>query len=288
MTTTLTSRALRLGIERARLELRAVTRDVNRLFIEFHIVNIALFVLLALLLGDRTPSAPGGVSQVAALTVTFMLISIAQLGVVSVAQAVIVSRDDGTLLRLRCTPGGLRVFVTEKIAYVVTIGVVVLGALTVSGVALTDLPLPASPGRWATLFAVAALGLATTAVIGALLGAVLPDARESLGYSVLPIFLLVLISGMNPAERLPDWVNRVLDVLPFNWMARGLRSALMPDAMAALETAGSWQRPLAFAVLAGWAAAGALVTVPLLRRMTLQASGSDLARRRERAEARYR
>ncbi|GGO00698.1 transport permease protein [Microbispora rosea subsp. aerata] len=288
MTTTLTSRALRLGIERARLELRAVTRDVNRLFIEFHIVNIALFVLLALLLGDRTPSVPGGVSQVAALTVTFMLISIAQLGVVSVAQAVIVSRDDGTLLRLRCTPGGLRVFVTEKIAYVVTIGVVVLGALTVSGVALTDLPLPASPGRWATLFAVAALGLATTAVIGALLGAVLPDARESLGYSVLPIFLLVLISGMNPAERLPDWVNRVLDVLPFNWMARGLRSALMPDAMAALETAGSWQRPLAFAVLAGWAAAGALVTVPLLRRMTLQASGSDLARRRERAEARYR
>ncbi|WP_432924925.1 ABC transporter permease [Microbispora sp. CA-135349] len=288
MTKIFKSRTLRLGIERTRLELRAVIRDVNRLFIEFHLVNIALFVLLAVLLRDRAPLAPGGVSQVAALTVTFMLISIAQLGVVSVAQAVIVSREDGTLLRLRCTPGGLRVFVVEKVAYVVAVGVAVLGVLTVCGVAFTDLALPASPGRWVTLLGVAALGLATTAVIGALLGAVLPDARESLGYSVLPVFVLVLVSGMNVGDRLPEWANRLLDVLPFNWTARGLRSALMPDAMAALETVGGWQRPLAFAVLAAWAGAGALVAVPLLRRMTLQASGSDLARRREKAAARYR
>ena len=70
---------------------------------------------------------------------------------------------------------------------------------------------------------------------------------------------------------------------PVYWLGLGMRSALLPDAAAAVEIGGSW-RPLATAaVLGAWAVAGLVLAPVVLRRMAGRESGSRVAERREQA-----
>lgn len=270
------TRVVRAGVQRARNELRDVLGDLNRACIEFQVVSLVLFGTLALTLDRGRTLTPGGPPVVTTVLITFMVLGVTQLGLVSVAQTVISSRDDGTLLRLRITPGGLAAYVVEKVAYVLAVGTVALSALIIAGIALTDVAVPDTFGRWLTLLGALVLGAATATALGAILGAVLPDARESLGYAVLPAFALVLVSGTFADEELPGWARVLVDVFPFAWISRGFRFALMPD------TVGTSSVLVGAAVLTAWLVVGVLIALPLLRRMTLRSAGSELARRQRR------
>ena len=270
------TRAGRAGLQRAGIELRVVLGDLNRAAIEFQLVNLFLFVALAVALDRGRPPAAGQPPLIGTVLVTFLVLGIAQLGLVSVAQTMIQARDDGSLLRLRLTPGGLIAYVVEKLAYVLATGAVSILALLTAGIALTEVALPDTAGRWLLLLWVALLGAATATAIGAILGAVLPDARESLAYAVLPAFGVIMLCGTVGEDELPPAAGTALGAVPFTWMVRGLRAALLPEA------AGSFSTPVALAVLTAWLLAGMAVAVPLLRRMTLRSTGSELARRRRR------
>lgn len=270
------TRVVRAGVQRARNELRDVLGDINRACVEFQVVSIVLFVTLALALDRGRTLAPGEPPVITTVLITFMVLGVTQLGLVSVAQTVISSRDDGTLLRLRITPGGLAAYVVEKVVYVLVVGTGALSALIIAGIALTDVAVPDTLGRWLTLLGALVLGSATTTAIGAILGAVLPDARESLGYAVLPAFALVLVSGAFTDDELPGWARVLVDIFPFAWIGRGFRFALAPD------TASTSSVLAGAAVLTVWLTVSVLVALPLLRRMTLRSAGSELARRQRR------
>ena len=62
-----------------------------------------------------------------------------------------------------------------------------------------------------------------------------------------------------------------------------MRSALLPNAMAAAEPGGSWRHLATFGVLAAWAVAGLLLAPVVLRRTARRESGSKVAARREKA-----
>jgi ABC-2 type transport system permease protein len=62
-----------------------------------------------------------------------------------------------------------------------------------------------------------------------------------------------------------------------------MRSAMLPDSMAAVEIGESWRHVEMLAVLGAWAVAGLVVAPIVLRRMARRESGSSVAERREKA-----
>jgi ABC-2 type transport system permease protein len=67
------------------------------------------------------------------------------------------------------------------------------------------------------------------------------------------------------------------------WLGLGMRSALLPNAMATVEVAHSWRHLATFGVLSAWAVAGLVLAPVVLRRMARRESGSNVAARREKA-----
>ena len=67
------------------------------------------------------------------------------------------------------------------------------------------------------------------------------------------------------------------------YVKKGMRSALLPANLAAVEIGHSWRHLATFGVLSAWAVAGLLVAPVLLRRMARHESGSAVAARREKA-----
>jgi ABC-2 type transport system permease protein len=62
-----------------------------------------------------------------------------------------------------------------------------------------------------------------------------------------------------------------------------MRSALLPNAMAAVEVGHSWRHLATFGVLSAWAVAGLVLAPVVLRRTARRESGSNVAARREKA-----
>jgi len=74
--------------------------------------------------------------------------------------------------------------------------------------------------------------------------------------------------------------ERLAQAFPLYWIGLGLRSAMLPDALAAAEPGGSWRHLETAGVLGLWAAAGLLLAPLVLRRMARRESGSAVAARR--------
>jgi ABC-2 type transport system permease protein len=66
-------------------------------------------------------------------------------------------------------------------------------------------------------------------------------------------------------------------------MGLGMRSALLPDALASVEIGHSWRHLETVGVLGAWAVAGLVLAPIVLRRMARRESGSSVAARREKA-----
>jgi ABC-2 type transport system permease protein len=233
----------------------------------------ALFVVLSVttdrdIAGSAVPMAhllmAGGIAMM-----------IAQSTLMTLPQALATEREDGTLLRLKTVPGGMTAFLVGKTVVVLVTALggalvtLVLGAL----VAGTDLP--PDPGHWLTLGWVLLLGLLALVPLGAMIGALLPNPREALGFTLIPVFALIGTSGLFfPVSSLPVAVQNVVEIFPVKWLAQGVRSALLPDAALAAEPAQSWQHMETFAVLGAWAVVGFVLAPRLLRNMTRRESGS--------------
>jgi ABC-2 type transport system permease protein len=72
-------------------------------------------------------------------------------------------------------------------------------------------------------------------------------------------------------------------LFPMYWLGLGMRAALLPSHLAAVEIDGSWRLPYMFLALALWSVLGLATAPPVLRRMARRESGSRVAQRRERA-----
>ena len=95
---------------------------------------------------------------------------------------------------------------------------------------------------------------------------------------------LVAISGIfYPITSLPVWVQWIAQVFPVYWLGLGMRSALLPDALASVEIGGSWRYLETIGVLGVWAAVGLVLAPIVLRRMARRESGASVAERRQKA-----
>ncbi|GAA2685064.1 ABC transporter permease [Streptomyces lunalinharesii] len=274
-------RALRAGVRRGGIELRHLLRDRKEM--SGYLSNVVVALVLATFISD---DVPGTRIPMAQLTLSgFAAYLLFQIGVINLPQMLVTEREEGTLLRLRATPGGIPAYLVAKALLVVGMALATLVVLLGAAAALVDGPLPHGPGGWLTLLWVTGLGLLAVVPLGAAIGAVLPNPREALALIMLPAMALLVTSGaMFPLTTLPTVVQNIASVFPLRWMAQGLRASLLPDAARAAEPAGSWQLPTVAAVLAAWAVLGFLLAVPLLRRAARRESGSRLTARQSKAQ----
>lgn len=272
--------AVRAGLSRGWIEFLLSFRNGQELF--GYLYMPILFVGMAITfdtvgLGDGEPVGAIVLSGGAA----FFLV---MLGVTTVCQVLANEREDGTLLRAKAVPRGLLGYTVAKSVHVATMSLTAMALIVVPGLLFVE---DFGFQDWTdlvTLLWVCVLGMLALAPIGAILGSFITNPRVGLTLAMLPTIAIIMVSGLVlPFEFMPGWVQALGQTLPVYWLGLGVRSAMLPEAHAALELAGSWQLPQVAGVLAVWALGGLVVAQWVLRRMARRESGSRVQAAREEA-----
>lgn len=197
--------------------------------------------------------------QIDRLTTLFLAtgapaITLLTMGLVAVPQLVAQARTEGSLEYMRSLPIPRLVYLLADLSIwlvIVLPGVVFAIAL---GAWWFGLDLVVSP------LVVPALVLTTltASCVGYALACLLPPMIANLLTQVLVVFVLMFSPLNFPADRLPGWLAAIHSVLPIKAMGELVRGTLAGNVFP-LET-------LPWLLLAGWCAAGFLVTWRVLAR----------------------
>jgi ABC-2 type transport system permease protein len=183
----------------------------------------------------------------------------------NMAISIATERSDGTLKSLAGTPMPKSAYFVGKIVQVLVVTAAIVTILMAVGVLFYDIDLP-SGGDWITFAWVAGLGAAASTLLGIAVSSLAKSGRSA-SATVTP-FALVLqfISGVFfQFSQIPEWLQTVAAVFPLKWMAQGLRSVFLPDALAAAEPAGSWELGRVAVVLGVWCVVGLALCVLTFR-----------------------
>ncbi|MEV0405773.1 ABC transporter permease [Actinoallomurus sp. NPDC050550] len=277
-TMTSTTTALRAGLARGLIELRQSFSGSDLLAQLFWpvVTLVAVFFL-------RNMRFRHSGFRLGTLILPSVLGMFIAFGMLLVIQYLTAEREDGTLLRAKATPHGIRAYFIGKL--VTTSGTILayLAILLIPGLFIVDGIELGTIGSWLTLAWVLVLGLMATQSIGAVLGSVISSPRGA-GVASLPVMALISISGIfYPISAMPDWLRWIAEVFPVYWLGLGMRSALLPDGMADVELGHSWRHLETLGVLGAWSVIGLALAPIVLRRMARRESGSRLAEYREKA-----
>ncbi|WP_158886963.1 ABC transporter permease [Amycolatopsis anabasis] len=279
MTPNSTSAAIRAGLVRGRIEFRQAMTNADDLL--GLALPTAIFLVVMIFLRDA--KVPGTELSIGTMSMAGVLgAGVVFNGLFGIAQILTIEREDGTLLRAKAVPDGMLGYLIGKI--------VSISGQTLVGLILTLVPslflfdgMETGPGTWLTLAWVLALGLIASLPLGAIIGSLFSNPRN-MGVIMMPIMGITATSGIfYPLSHFPEWLQWVGQVFPIYWMGLGMRSALLPDSLAAVEIGESWRHLETLGVLGLWAAAGLIIAPIVLRRMARRESGSSVAARREKA-----
>ncbi|MGW4395918.1 ABC transporter permease [Amycolatopsis nivea] len=272
--------AARVGLRRGLIEFRQQWTNREDL--------IGQLVWLALIFGTlffmRGAQLPGTSFSLGTATVPSVLgAGIVFNGLSSVAGALILEREDGTLLRAKATPNGMFGYLIGKVTTFSMAQVTGIVVMLVPALFLFDGLAPDGFVSILNLLWVLAAGLVATMPIGAAIGSLIESPRM-MALVMMPMFGLGAISGIfYPITALPVWLQDVAQVFPMYWLGLGMRSALLPDQAVVVEIGQSWRPWATLGVLLAWAVIGLVLAPILLKRMARRESGSSVAARRERA-----
>ena len=174
-------------------------------------------------------------------------------------------RSDGTLKGLRGTPMPAGAYFVGKVVQVLAVAVVTTVLLLLVGVVVHHIDLPSAEG-WLTFLWVGLLGITACSLLGITLSSLAPNRRSASALISPAALLLEFISGVfEPFGRLPHWIQVLASLFPVKWMAQGLRSVFLPDALAVKEPAGSWELGRVALVLGIWCVMGLVLCVRTFR-----------------------
>ncbi|MEU5675195.1 ABC transporter permease, partial [Micromonospora sp. NPDC047753] len=133
-----------------------------------------------------------------------------------------VERDRGVLKRYRGTPMPKWVWFAGKVIMVVVIGIAETALLLAFAVALFDLDLPGTAGKWLTFGWVAVLGVIACTLCGIAISSVASTARSGSAVVTPVSLILQFISGVFFVfTDLPTWMQQVAALFPLKWMCQG-------------------------------------------------------------------
>ena len=186
-------------------------------------------------------------------------------GLQNMAISIATERSDGTLKHLVGTPMPRHAYFVGKVVQVLVLTVAIVAVLLTVGALVYDVELPRG-ADWVTFGWVTALGAAACTLLGIAISSLAKNGRSA-SATVTPISLVLqFISGVFfQFSQVPDWLQTIAALFPLKWMAQGLRSVFLPDELAALEPAGTWELGRTALVLAAWCAIGLVLCVLTFR-----------------------
>jgi ABC-2 type transport system permease protein len=270
---------IKTGVVRGGIELRQTFTNSTDLWGYF----FPTVLLLGTIFFMRDAHVPGTSFSLGASTLPSALgMGLAFGGLISVAQQLIVEREDGTLLRAKATPNGMSGYLIGKTVLVGGMSMIAFLLQLIPGLFLVD-GLRLDVAGWLTLLWLVPLAFVATMPLGAVIGSLFDNPRN-MGLVMLPMIGLIAISGIfYPITSMPGWLQAVAQGFPVYWLGLGMRSAFLPDSLAAVELTHTWRHLETVGVLGLWAVLGLLLAPSFLRRMARRESGSAVAARRERA-----
>jgi ABC-2 type transport system permease protein len=241
-------------------------------------------IFLVVLFFMRDAAVPGVDFSLGSRTLPSILgMNVAFGGLVTLMMSLALEREDGTLLRAKAIPNGMLGYLIGKLVLVAGMTLASMMIVLVPSLFMLDGLALNSVTAWLTLAWVMVLGLIATLPLGAIFGSLFTNPRNA-GVIMLPVMGLVAISGIfYPISSFPGWLQDLAQVFPIYWLGLGMRSAMLPNELAAVEVGESWRHLEMLGVLGLWAAAGLVLAPWVLRRMARRESGSSVAERRERA-----
>lgn len=272
--------AVRAGVRRGLIEFGISLRTPSEAF--FMVIGVAAVV--AVLWFNRGEELAPGVPTVAFIVPSILTIQLAFVACYGLATVLVTEREDGTLIRARSLPTGLRAYSTalttktmaELVATVgVTLVIVAVMLGPVLGLDLADVAL---------VLGMFVLGTIALTTFGMVIGSAFRNPRSVSGWGFLILGALIFAAGLVvPLANLPVWVQLIGQATPLYWIGHGMREAFLPLEMAAIEIGGSWRPGLAFAIVGAWAVAGLVLAPTVLRRVARRETGSLLEARRDAA-----
>jgi ABC-2 type transport system permease protein len=183
----------------------------------------------------------------------------------NMAISIATERADGTLKGLYGTPMPRSAYFVGKVVQVLAVTALIIAILLAVGAVFYGVDLP-SAADWPTFAWVTALGAAACTLLGIAVSSLARNGRSA-SATVTPIALVLqFISGVFfQFSQVPGWMQTVAALFPLKWMAQGLRSVFLPDALAAQEPAGTWELGRVALVLAAWCVAGLVLCVLTFR-----------------------
>ncbi|MQA35201.1 ABC transporter permease [Modestobacter roseus] len=183
----------------------------------------------------------------------------------NMAISIATERSDGTLKGLAGTPMPKSAYFVGKVVQVLVVTLAIVAILLVIGVVFYDVALP-SGTDWLTFAWVAGLGSAACTLLGIAVSSLARNGRSA-SATVTPIALVLqFISGVFfQFSEVPTWLQTIAALFPLKWMAQGLRSVFLPDALAAAEPAGTWELGRVALVLGIWCVVGLVLCVRTFR-----------------------
>ncbi|MBQ1015298.1 ABC transporter permease [Micromonospora sp. M51] len=177
-----------------------------------------------------------------------------------------VERDRGVLKRYRGTPMPKWVWFAGKVIMVIVIGIAETALLLAFAVALFDLDLPGTAGKWLTFGWVAVLGVTACTLSGIAISSLARTARSGSAVVTPVSLILQFISGVFFVfTDLPTWMQQVAALFPLKWMCQGLRAVFLPESFGAQEPGGSFELGRVALVLALWCVIGLVVCLTTFR-----------------------
>lgn len=276
--------AIRIGLRRGWIETRHMLASPGEYGFDVFMAGVILTVLY-FLRDNAVDGTPLSLATLVLPGVVGMLI--AYNTTIGAAFVVAFEREDGTLLRAKAAPYGMVGYLAGQLVRVPLNTIRSVLVLLVPGMLLIDGLTVAGIDGWLTMLWVLVLGLLATLPLGMALGAVVSNPRVVAQTVGLGSAGLVAISGIfYPITALPGWLHPIAQVFPFYWLGLGTRSALLPDAAAAVELSGSWRQLETVGVLGAWAVIGLLLAPVTLRRMARRVSGATVEAGRQQAAQR--
>ncbi|WP_308797072.1 ABC transporter permease [Agromyces silvae] len=272
--------AVRAGLRRGLTEFWISMRTPSESsFMLIGIVAVAVVFWL-----QRGVELMPGVPTAAFIVPSVLTIQLLFVACYGLATVVVTEREDGTLIRARTLPTGLRAYTTGLTTRTMAELVVTVGLTLVIVAALVGPELGLDAAGIVVIAGMFVLGTIALTTFGMVIGTMFRNPRSVGGWGFFVLAAFVFVSGLiQPLASLPVWVQVIGVITPIYWIGHGMREAFLPPELAMLEIGGEWQLWLAFAVVGAWAVVGAILAPMLLRRVARRETASALGARREAA-----